>query len=132
MRLSHWHLALALSVLTLAGSVLARNLGFSLEISSLRTGLLFLVLAPVLEEYVFRAQLQQWLADQWQRPRWAWLVATALFAMAHAPWMGWPALWLIVPGLALGWVWLTYRSLLLNVIVHASFNGVLVLATLWI
>jgi hypothetical protein len=57
--------------------------------------------------------------------------ATACFASAHAPWIGWQALWLLLPGLALGGLWWRYRRLSLNVLVHAGFNAALVLATVW-
>ncbi len=129
---SGWRHALALSVLTLAGAALARALGFSLALPDLWSTLVFLFFAPALEEYVFRAQLQEWLAHRWQDPRYALWVSTALFASSHAPWMGWQALWLMLPGLALGWLWWTYRRLSLNVLVHAGFNAALVLATLWV
>jgi membrane protease YdiL (CAAX protease family) len=123
---------LVLSALTLGGAGLARALGFSLVLPDLRSALVFLVLAPALEEYVFRAQLQQWLADRWKHPRYALWGATALFALGHAPWVGWQALWLMLPGLVLGWVWWRYRRLSLNVLIHAGFNAALVLTTLWI
>jgi hypothetical protein len=77
-------------------------------------------------------QLQQWLADRWKHPRYALWGATALFALGHAPWVGWQALWLMLPGLVLGWVWWRYRRLSLNVLIHAGFNAALVLTTLWI
>lgn len=119
-------------MLTLAGAGLARSLGFSLVLPDLWSALVFLAVAPTLEEYVFRAQLQQWLADRWERPQYALWGATALFALSHAPWVGWQALWLMLPGLALGWVWWRYRRLSLNVLIHAGFNAALVLTTLWI
>lgn len=128
---SGWRDILTLSALTLAGAGLARALGFSLVLPDLRSALVFLLLGPILEEYVFRALLQQWLADRWQRPQFALWAATTLFASAHAPWIGWQALWLLLPGLALGGLWWRYRRLSLNVLVHAGFNAALVLATVW-
>lgn len=120
---------LALPALGVAGAGAARGLGFSLELPDFRSALVFLVVAPVLEEYVFRAWLQQALAERWQGPRRALLAATVLFAVCHAPWMGWQALWLLAPGLTLGYLWWMHRSLWLNIAAHASFNGALALVT---
>ncbi|KQP17777.1 hypothetical protein ASF43_07835 [Pseudorhodoferax sp. Leaf267] len=96
--------------------------------------LALLLIAPVAEEIVFRAGLQDWL----QRRAWAGSprVRTALaiglsslvFALCHALAHGsWPALAVVVPSLALG---LVYQACGLGVAIgcHAWFNLCFVLA----
>lgn len=125
-----WQSLLGWASLILVGTVLARAWGFSLELQDLRAALAHLLLAPVLEEFVFRAQIQQTLEERWGRPGNAMLVATALFVSIHLPWMGWHALWLIAPGLALGAAWRAHRNLVFNIGLHSAFNGSLAMATL--
>ncbi|NDY93493.1 JDVT-CTERM system glutamic-type intramembrane protease MrtJ [Ideonella livida] len=84
-----------------------------------------LVLAPVLEELVFRAGLQDMLHRRGWSPAAAVLVATAAFTLAHGLRAGWTAMSLAtaVPGLLLGGVWARWRRLPWCVGLHAAFNG---------
>jgi len=109
----------------LLGAVVAPQLGYQLVLASAWQALVFLLVAPVLEEYVFRAHLQQTLAERWGRPWRALGVASGVFALAHAPWLGWPALGLLLPGVLLGVCWLRHQSLWRNVLLHSSLNGAL-------
>lgn len=99
--------------------------------ATLRTQLLMLLLAPLVEEALAREVLQRRL---WRIGRLAWgwgrylslpnLLVAAMFAAAHLP--GSPVS--LVPGyflasLALGYFWEAHRSLLAPVALHAYFNA---------
>lgn len=116
-------------LVVLLGGIAAYQLGFYLRIESMREALVFLLLAPLLEEYVFRYHLQQWIASRSRSPLFALFASSIIFALSHAPWMGWIALGLILPGLVLGLYWLRFRNLWYNVALHSVMNTVLALAT---
>lgn len=102
-----------------------RVAGLGLELGGARDVLVFLLAAPLLEEWVFRQGLQQALSRRWGWTHRANLVASAAFVALHAPTAGlWAVLW-IVPSLALGEVWRRHRRLGLNVAMHAWFNACL-------
>ncbi|MEM6460173.1 MAG: CPBP family intramembrane glutamic endopeptidase [Planctomycetota bacterium] len=85
------------------------------------------VVAPLLEELVFRGMLQTWLLQLWgRRRRWLTVVtAAALFAGVHVGLVSWHGLpGLFVLGLVLGWLYEKTGSLLPAVLVHAGFNAV--------
>ncbi len=91
---------------------------------------LFVVCAPVVEEYVFRA----WMLERFSRvmPAWLALVLTALaFAAVHVPQDAVPALELAVGGALLGLTWLWTRSWLACALAHGFYNGAVLLA-LWV
>jgi membrane protease YdiL (CAAX protease family) len=79
------------------------------------------VLAPVLEEALFRGVILHGLARR-RGPRAATLWTAAFFAFFHFynPWQIVPTFFL---GLLLGWVVLTTRSLWSSILVHSAFNG---------
>ena len=84
------------------------------------------VLAPVLEELVFRGLAQTLLLDLLGRRRRGLTVglASLLFALIHAPvvaWYGWPGLFVL--GVVLGAVYERTGSLLPCVIIHGLFNA---------
>lgn len=87
------------------------------------TLLRLLVLAPLLEEWIVRAGLQEWLmrrhpgATAWQ------VLAPALFfSLLHAG-AGWNAAWVFLPGLALGLLYLGRRDWRLCALAHALMNS---------
>ncbi len=95
--------------------------------SILASLLLCLLVYPLLEEYIFRANLLHWL--DMRLPGWrGWktnVVVSSLFAVAHL--WAWPPLHCIAvffPSLALGWLWQRYQKLWLCVAVHATFNAI--------
>jgi membrane protease YdiL (CAAX protease family) len=117
------------AVLVLLGGMLAYQFGYALNIETTRNAVVFLFLAPLLEEYVFRYHLQQWIATRFQSPFSALLASTVLFALCHTPWMGLVAFGLLIPGLVLGLYWLRFRNLWYNVALHSMMNAMLALAT---
>lgn len=87
------------------------------------TCLLLLVIAPVLEEVVFRAGLQDWLLRRRIQPL-ASTVATAMaFALMHGFTRSWLlAAWVLVPALVLGALYAHKRSLAPVVVLHSAMN----------
>ena len=84
------------------------------------------VVAPVLEELIFRGLLQTALLGMvgFER-RWLVVIMSAVvFALVHAgtPWQVKPGLFVL--GVVLGWLYERTGSLWPGVIVHAGFNGV--------
>ena len=82
---------------------------------------LAVVVAPLLEEALFRGVILQGLARR-RGPRAATLWTAAFFAFFHFynPWQIVPTFFL---GLLLGWVVLTTRSLWSSIVLHSAFNG---------
>lgn len=108
------------------------HLGLALRPANTMAWAWVLLGAPWLEEWIFRALLQQSLA-QYGAPRWgarraalgaAWLAAAA-FALAHAPAHGLAATWWLLPGLALAGLWQQGAGLPACVATHAWFNACL-------
>lgn len=83
--------------------------------------LLLLVLAPVLEETVFRAGLQEGLVRRGWCQRWAIGLSSLVFAACHALVQGWPALAVLLPSLVLGQVYGS-SGLRAAMACHAWFN----------
>lgn len=89
---------------------------------------LVVIVAPVVEEVVFRGVLQGAFASQW-----GWRVAVvasaALFAFYHlTPWLFVP---LFALGLACGWLAHTRRTLLPAISLHAAYNVLPVVIAFW-
>jgi membrane protease YdiL (CAAX protease family) len=86
------------------------------------TVLVAVVLAPILEEALFRGVILQGLALR-RGPRSATLWTAGFFAFFHFynPWQILPTFFL---GLVLAWVVLTTRTLWASIALHAAFNGV--------
>jgi len=104
----------------------------------IRAALFQIAVVAIPEELFFRAFLQADLEEFAKRKvkllgarlGWGWLVATALFALAHLPARPEPAALLVFfPGLAFGWLWARRQSLAGPVIFHAISNVVL---NLWV
>ena len=87
--------------------------------------LVMAVLAPLVEEAVFRGLLYGWLAGRWGTVA-AWIVSSVLFAAAHVE----PAHAILVLPLGLWFGWLRRRtdSLWPSLVAHAVNNGVAVVA----
>lgn len=134
-----WRLVSALAPLLLPAAAavpvaaLAHALfGLGLPVAGWRDAAVFFVLAPLLEEWVVRAQLQAWLEQRLRGLRhaghWAQVLATLFFAALHAPSAGWLCVLWCLPGLALGELWRRRSSLAMNAGLHAWFN----LALWWV
>ena len=82
-----------------------------------------LLLAPLLEEWIMRAGLQEWLMRRYpDAAALALLAPAAVFSLLH--WGAGPqgAAWTFLPGLALGLLYLRRRDWRLCALVHALFN----------
>lgn len=87
------------------------------------TCLLLLVIAPVLEEVVFRAGLQEWLLRRHIRPLASAVGSAMAFALMHGLTRSWLlAAWVFVPGLVLGAVYARKRRLGPVVVLHSAMN----------
>lgn len=105
--------AAAVALMALAG--LARH--------SWWTCLLLLVIAPVLEEVVFRAGLQDWLLQQHIQAQASNVVTAMAFALMHGLTRSWLlAAWVFVPALLLGALYAHKRSLAPVVVLHSAMN----------
>ena len=82
------------------------------------------VLAPVIEEILFRGYLQTKLSDNLQNRLYAILFTSLIFAVIHGGelWLHWPALFLF--SCALGYTYEKSGSLLQPIFMHAIFNAV--------
>lgn len=84
------------------------------------------LVAPVLEEVVYRGMVQTALLNLLGRNR-RWMViqlASIIFALIHGPMVPWyllPSLYLL--GLVLGWIYERYASLWPCILIHMAFNG---------
>ena len=86
------------------------------------------VLAPVVEEIVYRGLLQSTLRNYFRGPWPTVLLASALFAAMHMNPHAFPALFAL--GVVLGYNYERTGRLLAPMLIHALFNGVSVLNTL--
>jgi len=95
------------------------------------------VIAPLVEEFIYRGFLQTSLMNMMGRgtgARWlAIIVVSLLFMAAHygiVDWQGLPGLFVV--GLVVGWLYERTGSLLAPILVHAGFNAVNVALAMWV
>ena len=107
------------------GMLLERLCGIRLALSLL----LLAVLAPLVEELVFRGLLYGWLAGRWGKTV-GWIVSSLAFAAAHAE----PAhIILVFPlGLLFGWLRQRTDSLLPSLVAHIANNGLALIAAAYL
>ena len=86
------------------------------------------VVAPCMEEMLWRGLFQTTIRTYVGRPWLAISVTALLFAMIHAQSTHWPALFVLAMGL--GYAYERSGSLFQSIFMHALFNGSVVLATL--
>jgi CAAX protease family protein len=91
--------------------------------------LLLAVLAPLVEELVFRGLLYGWLAGRWGKNV-GWIVSSLAFAAAHTE----PAhIILVFPlGLLFGWLRKRTDSLLPSLAAHIANNGLALVAAAYL
>ena len=68
------------------------------------------IMAPVVEELLFRGAIQGHLLRKWKKPLWAIVVSSLIFGIVHGNWVQAP--FAFVVGLALGWIYYHTGSLL--------------------
>ena len=103
----------------LMGALMARGSAVLLVLS-------MVVLAPLVEELVCRDLLFGALARTRLRALGAWLVSSVCFAMVHGQYDRFELLPVFLIGLILGWIRWRTGSVLTTVVIHASWNGLLV------
>ena len=87
------------------------------------------VIAPVFEEMLFRGFIQTIILSYVQKP-WTSIMATSvIFAVVHINPAHWPALFAL--SMCIGYSYEKSRSLFRPIFIHALFNGLSVLATLY-
>jgi len=89
---------------------------------------LAVVIAPLVEEMLFRGLVQTTLRSYSGRPWLAIGFTAAMFASVHANGTHWPALFVLAMGL--GYAYEKSGSLLRPIFMHALFNGITILAAL--
>ncbi len=89
---------------------------------------LAVVIAPLLEEMLFRGLLQTVIRSYMGRPWSAIIITSILFAIVHENYEHWPALFVLATGL--GYAYERSGSLFQPIFMHALFNGVTVAAAL--
>lgn len=82
-----------------------------------------LLLAPLLEEWIVRAGLQEWLMGRHPGARMCSLMVPAVFFSLLHLGSGWNAAWVFLPGLALGLLYRRWRNWRLCALVHALLNS---------
>lgn len=108
----------ALEVITESGSVALQALMVALAV----------VVAPLVEELMFRGLFQSMIRSYLGRPWVAIAITSALFATIHTNREHWPALFILALGL--GYSYEKSGSLLRPIFMHAMFNGVTIVAAL--
>ena len=83
------------------------------------------IMAPVMEELLFRGAIEGHLLRIWKNPVWAILLSSVLFGLVHCNPVQIP--FAIVIGLALGWIYYMTESLFLCMFMHFINNGSAVL-----
>ena len=87
------------------------------------------VLAPLVEELIFRGLLYGWLAGRWGTIV-AWIVSSLAFAAAH---IEWKHIVLVLPlGLWFGWLRRRTGSLWPSLVAHMVNNGIAVAAAAYL
>ncbi len=89
---------------------------------------LAVVIAPLVEEMLFRGVLQTALRSYTGRPWLSIAITAALFARIHTDAPHWPALFVLAMGL--GYAYEKSGSLLRPIFMHALFNGITIVAAL--
>lgn len=89
---------------------------------------LAVVVAPLVEEMIFRGLFQTMFRSYLERPWLAIILTSALFAAVHANGTHWPALFVLSVGL--GYAYEKSGSLFRSIFMHAMFNGIAILGAL--
>ena len=86
------------------------------------------VVAPVVEEMLFRGLFQTTIRSYLQRPWPAIVLTSVLFASIHQDMSHWPSLFVLALGL--GYAYEKSGSLLRSIFMHALFNGISIVSVL--
>lgn len=86
------------------------------------------IMAPIVEELLFRGAIQGHLMRKWKNPAWAIVVSSLVFGLVHGNWIQAPFAFLV--GLSLGWMYYRSGSLIPGILMHFINNGTAVLGFL--
>jgi len=86
------------------------------------------IMAPLVEELLFRGAIQGHLLRKWKHPAGAIVLSSLIFGLVHGNWVQAP--FAFVTGLALGWMYYRTGSLLPGILMHFVNNGTAVIAFL--
>ncbi|MEA2498605.1 MAG: protease family protein, partial [Actinomycetota bacterium] len=120
-----------LGVMELFGEIKTASDQLGVEEGSLNPSDVWLLLlstslvAPVVEEFLFRGLLYRWLRER-RGVRAAAVISAAIFAVTHFIPLLMPSIFVL--GLALAWVAERYGSLYPPLALHATFNAIATLA----
>lgn len=86
------------------------------------------IMAPLVEELLFRGAIQGHLLRTWKHPAGAIVLSSLIFGLVHGNWVQAP--FAFVTGLALGWMYYRTGSLLPGILMHFVNNSAAVIAFL--
>lgn len=86
------------------------------------------IMAPVVEELLFRGAIEGYLLRKWKHPAGAIVFSSLVFGVVHGNWVQAPFAFVI--GLALGWMYYRTGSLLPGILMHFVNNSTAVLGFL--
>ena len=86
------------------------------------------IMAPIVEELLFRGAIEGYLLRKWKHPAGAIVFSSLVFGLVHGNWVQAPFAFVI--GLALGWMYYRTGSLLPGILMHFVNNGTAVLGFL--
>lgn len=79
------------------------------------------IMAPIVEELLFRGAIQGHLLRKWKHPAGAIVLSSLIFGVVHGNWVQAP--FAFVTGLALGWMYYRTGSLLPGILMHFVNNS---------
>lgn len=86
------------------------------------------IMAPIVEELLFRGAIEGYLLRKWKHPAGAIVFSSLVFGLVHGNWVQAPFAFVI--GLALGWMYYRTSSLLPGILMHFVNNSTAVLGFL--
>lgn len=86
------------------------------------------IMAPIVEELLFRGAIEGYLLRKWKHPAGAIVFSSLVFGLVHGNWVQAPFAFVI--GLALGWMYYRTGSLLPGILMHFVNNSTAVLGFL--
>ena len=86
------------------------------------------IMAPIVEELLFRGAIQGHLLRKWKHPAGAIVLSSLIFGVVHGNWVQAP--FAFVTGLALGWMYYRTGSLLPGILMHFVNNSAAVISFL--
>ena len=105
--------------------IITESPSFPLQVLMIVTAV---ILAPLVEEMLFRGLLQSMVRSYFHGPWTAILISSAVFAVIHENFTHWPSLFVLAVGL--GYAYEKSGSLLRPILMHAAFNGISIVTVL--